>query len=178
MTDADPRAQIVSLLPRLRRFACGLTHDPPLADDLVQTACLKALERWHQYQADTSLASWMFRIVQTTWLDDYRKRARHKTDTDTDALPDLEGEDGRQVGQWPQRHHIQPALLQGQPQGGLRGLEQPGLGFAQAAPGEPVARHQRGRQPFIGIEIEQPGMPALLLGKALLLLTLLGLAGR
>ena len=34
----------------------------------------------------------------------------------------------------------------GQPQGGLRGLEQPGLGFAQAAPGEPVARHQRGRQ--------------------------------
>ncbi len=29
-------------------------------------------------------------------------------------------------------------------------------------------RHQRGRQPFIGIEIEQPGMPALLLGKALL----------
>lgn len=97
MSDADPRAQIISLLPRLRRFASGLTHDGHMADDLVQTACLKALERWHQYQADTSLASWMFRIVQTTWLDDYRKRARHKTDTDTDALPDLEGEDGRQV---------------------------------------------------------------------------------
>lgn len=29
-------------------------------------------------------------------------------------------------------------------------------------------RHQRRRQPFIRIEIEQPGMPALLLGKALL----------
>lgn len=97
MSDADPRAQIISLLPRLRRFASGLTHDGHMADDLVQTACLKALERWHQYQADTSLASWMFRIVQTTWLDDYRKRARHKTDTDTDALPDLAGEDGRQV---------------------------------------------------------------------------------
>lgn len=97
MSDADPRAQIISLLPRLRRFASGLTHDGHMADDLVQTACLKALERWHQYQADTSLASWMFRIVQTTWLDDHRKRARHKTDTDTDALPDLAGEDGRQV---------------------------------------------------------------------------------
>ncbi|MBA4213818.1 MAG: RNA polymerase subunit sigma-70 [Polaromonas sp.] len=97
MLESDPRAQIISLLPRLRRFASGLTHDGHMADDLVQTACLKALERWHQYQADTSLASWMFRIVQTTWLDDYRTRQRQKTDTDTDALPDIEGEDGRQV---------------------------------------------------------------------------------
>jgi RNA polymerase sigma-70 factor, ECF subfamily len=97
MLEPDPRAQIISLLPRLRRFASGLTHDGHMADDLVQAACLKALERWHQYQTDTSLASWMFRIVQTTWLDDYRTRQRHKTDTDTDALPDIEGEDGRQV---------------------------------------------------------------------------------
>ena len=97
MSSTDPRAQIISLLPRLRRFASGLTHDGHLADDLVQTDCLKALERWHQYQADTSLASWMFRIVQTTWLDDYRTRQRQKTDTDSDALPDMEGEDGRQV---------------------------------------------------------------------------------
>lgn len=99
MLESDPRAQIISLLPRLRRFASGLTHDGHMADDLVQTACLKALERWHQYQADTSLASWMFRIVQTTWLDDHRTRQRQKTDTDTDtdALPDIEGEDGREV---------------------------------------------------------------------------------
>ena len=94
MTDADPRAQIVSLLPRLRRFACGLTHDPPLADDLVQTACLKALERWHQWQPDTSLASWMFRIVQTTWIDDYRSRQRRPEDTVIEHLPEAVGEGG------------------------------------------------------------------------------------
>ena len=97
MSNNDPRAQIVSLLPRLRRFACGLTHDPPLADDLVQTACLKALERWHQWQPDTSLASWMFRIVQTTWIDDYRSRQRRPEDTVIDDLPEAVGEDGREL---------------------------------------------------------------------------------
>lgn len=94
---ADPRAQIVSLLPRLRRFAHGLTPDRHLADDLVQTACLKALERWHQWQPGTSLASWLFRIVQTTWIDEFRSRARQATDNDEDALLALPGEDGRAV---------------------------------------------------------------------------------
>jgi RNA polymerase sigma-70 factor, ECF subfamily len=94
---ADPRAQIVSLLPRLRRFARGLTPDSHLADDLVQAACLKALERWHQWQPGTSLASWLFRIVQNTWIDEFRSRARQATDPDEDALLELPGEDGRAV---------------------------------------------------------------------------------
>lgn len=94
---ADPRAQIVSLLPRLRRFAHGLTPDRHLADDLVQAACLKALERWHQWQPGTSLASWLLRIVQNTWIDEFRSRARQATDSDDDALLDLPGEDGRAV---------------------------------------------------------------------------------
>lgn len=68
MSATDPRAELVSLLPRLRRFAFGLTGDAHVADDLVQAGCLKAIERWHQWQPDTSLASWMFRILQTTWV--------------------------------------------------------------------------------------------------------------
>ena len=95
MPQNDPRAQIVSLLPRLRRFAGGLTPDRHLADDLVQAACLKALERWHQWTPGTSLASWMFRIVQNTWLDDFRTKARQATDTDEDALLMLAGDDGQ-----------------------------------------------------------------------------------
>lgn len=91
----DPRAQIVSLLPRLRRFAGGLTPDRHLADDLVQAACLKALERWHQWIPGTSLASWMFRIVQNTWLDEFRTRSRHPTDNDDDALIAVAGDDGQ-----------------------------------------------------------------------------------
>ena len=93
----DPRAELVSLLPRLRRFAHGLTGDGHAADDLVQAACLEAIERWHQWQPGTSLASWVFRIIQTTWLDEHRSRQRRQTDTDTEALADVVGEDGRQV---------------------------------------------------------------------------------
>ncbi len=97
MDSTDPRAQIVSLLPRLRRFARGLTSDRHLADDLVQSACLKALERWHQWQPGTSLASWLFRIVQNTWIDEFRARARQPVDEDEDALLDLPGDDGRAI---------------------------------------------------------------------------------
>lgn len=98
--DADPRAELVSLLPRLRRFARGLTGDAHSADDLVQSACLKAIERWHQWQPGTSLASWVFRIIQNTWLDEHRARERRQTDTDTEALDAVVGEDGRDVLEW------------------------------------------------------------------------------
>jgi RNA polymerase sigma-70 factor, ECF subfamily len=90
----DPRAEIVSLLPRLRRFAYGLTGDHHLADDLVQTGCVKALESWASYTPGTALASWMFRILQNTWLDDHRARTRQKTDAWSDDLEQLVGDDG------------------------------------------------------------------------------------
>lgn len=97
MSIDDPRAELVSLLPRLRRFAYGLTGNAQVADDLVQAGCLKAIERWHQWQPGTSLASWMFRILQTTWVDEHRTHVRQQTDTDSDALDALAGEDGRVV---------------------------------------------------------------------------------
>ena len=97
MSATDPRAELVSLLPRLRRFAFGLTGDAHVADDLVQAGCLKAIERWHQWQPGTSLASWMFRILQTTWLDEYRSRQRQQTEADSEALEAIAGEDGRRV---------------------------------------------------------------------------------
>lgn len=97
MSTPDPRAQLVSLLPRLRRFAFGLTGDSHLADDLVQAGCLKALERWHQWQPGSNLASWMFRILQTTWVDEFRARQRQRTDVDSEALEAVAGVDGRIV---------------------------------------------------------------------------------
>lgn len=94
MASSDPRAELISLLPRLRRFAYGLTGDGHQADDLVQTGCLKAIERWQQYQSGTSLASWMFRILQTTWLDEYRTRQRQQTESWDEGFEELMGDDG------------------------------------------------------------------------------------
>lgn len=64
----------MALLPRLRRFARGLAGVPDQADDLVQAACERAISRIHQWTPGTRLDSWMFRIIQTIWLD--QKRAQ------------------------------------------------------------------------------------------------------
>ena len=66
--------QLIAVLPRLRRFARGLTGSAVEADDLVQAACERALARQHQFQEGTRFDSWMFRIVQTIWIDQVRSR--------------------------------------------------------------------------------------------------------
>jgi RNA polymerase sigma-70 factor (ECF subfamily) len=66
--------EMVALLPRLRRFARGLTGSLADADDLVQTACLRALDRIGQWRPGTRLDSWMFRILQNLWIDQLRER--------------------------------------------------------------------------------------------------------
>src|SRR5471030_3240879 len=66
--------QLIAVLPRLRRFARGLTGTAAEADDLVQAACERAITRAHQFQEGTRFDSWMFRIAQTIWIDQIRSR--------------------------------------------------------------------------------------------------------
>ncbi len=74
--------QLIAVLPRLRRFTRGLTGSATEADDLVQAACERALTREHQFQEGTRFDSWMFRIVQTIWIDQLRARDVRKEDGD------------------------------------------------------------------------------------------------
>jgi RNA polymerase sigma-70 factor (ECF subfamily) len=77
--------QLIAVLPRLRRFARGLTGSAAEADDLVQSACERALARMHQFQEGTRFDSWMFRIVQTIWIDHLRARDVRKEGTEVEA---------------------------------------------------------------------------------------------
>jgi len=84
---ADPESagfndQLIAVLPRLRRFARGLAGASADADDLVQAACERALARAHQFEEGTRFDSWMFRIVQTIWIDQLRAREVRKEDGD------------------------------------------------------------------------------------------------
>lgn len=72
MVNEAVHAELVALLPRLRRFARGLAGTADQADDLVQAACERALSRIQQWTPGTRLDSWMFRIIQTIWLDERR----------------------------------------------------------------------------------------------------------
>jgi RNA polymerase sigma-70 factor (ECF subfamily) len=76
--------QLIAALPRLRRFARGLAGSASEADDLVQAACERALAREHQFQEGTRFDSWMFRIVQTIWIDQLRARDVRKEGGDVD----------------------------------------------------------------------------------------------
>ena len=73
---SDVRQEMVALLPRLRRFAYAQTGSREAADDLVQAACERALDRLDQFAPGTRLDSWMFRIMQTIWIDRMRYASR------------------------------------------------------------------------------------------------------
>jgi len=64
---------MVDLLPRLRRFARSLAGDPDGADDLVQAACERALDRLGHIREGTRLDSWLYRIIYTRWIDKLRR---------------------------------------------------------------------------------------------------------
>lgn len=91
----DTRQQLIALLPRLRRFALGLTGSRDEADDLVQAACERALSRLHQWQPETRLDSWMFRIVKTIWIDQWRSDKARGEHVDLDNIEPLVGSNGR-----------------------------------------------------------------------------------
>lgn len=91
------RAEIADLVPRLRRFAYALSGNRDEGDDLVQTACLKALSRLEQYKAGTRLDSWMFQIVRNQFLDDRRRLVHRGRPVDPEAGQQIsdEGLDAR-----------------------------------------------------------------------------------
>lgn len=64
-----------AMLPRLWAFSlrlCGNQHD---AEDVLQRACVRGLERASQLQPGTSPLSWMFSIVHSTWINELRARS-------------------------------------------------------------------------------------------------------
>lgn len=80
---------MVSLLPRLRRFAWGLCGNRDGADDLVQAACERAMTRVHQWQHGTRLDSWLFQIIRTLYIDGLRSEAVRVRHLETVASSDI-----------------------------------------------------------------------------------------
>ncbi len=74
MTPDQFKTEMISLLPRLRRFSLSLTRSGPDADDLLQDACTTALQKWQQYDPAQPFDRWMFRVVRNLWVSEIRKR--------------------------------------------------------------------------------------------------------
>ena len=68
--------ELLTLLPRLWRFARSLARDAADADDLCQVALERALKAREQWQPGTRLDAWMYRIMRNCWIDEVRARTR------------------------------------------------------------------------------------------------------
>jgi len=84
----DFEAGVLAQLDSLYRAALRLTHNQQEAEDLVQETMLKAFRFANSYQPGTNLRAWLFRILNTSAINRYRKQATHPATT---SLP--EGED-------------------------------------------------------------------------------------
>jgi RNA polymerase sigma-70 factor (ECF subfamily) len=99
---ADFAAQVIALLPRLRRFGAALAGSLDAADDLVQSACERAFRAPDRFEPDTRLDAWMFRIMRNIWIDQRRSQGRGlgragAPTSDPEVLEAIMGEDGREV---------------------------------------------------------------------------------
>jgi RNA polymerase sigma-70 factor (ECF subfamily) len=84
----DFEAGVLAQLDSLYRTALRMTNHTQEAEDLVQETMLKAFRFAHTYQPGTNLRAWLFRILNTSAINRYRKQATHPIPA---SLP--EGED-------------------------------------------------------------------------------------
>ncbi len=61
---------------QLYAAALRYTKNPEDAKDLVQDTYLKAFASFHQFEAGTNLKAWLYRVLQTTFINNYRKAQR------------------------------------------------------------------------------------------------------
>lgn len=90
--ETDPalfEAEMAPHLDSLYRNALRLTGNANDAEDLVQDTYLRAYRFFHQYQPGTNAKAWLFRIMNTVFLNDYRKKARQGETYSYDGLEDF-----------------------------------------------------------------------------------------
>ena len=65
-------------IPRLRRYARGLTHDLSRADDLVQDTLVRAIAKQDFWQQGTSLRAWLFTLMHNQNVNGIRPSVRER----------------------------------------------------------------------------------------------------
>ena len=69
-------SSLLSMKPKLMRFALSLTSDRERAPDLVQDTYLKALTSRSQFVDFTNIKAWVFTIMKNTFINNYRRRVK------------------------------------------------------------------------------------------------------
>jgi RNA polymerase sigma-70 factor (ECF subfamily) len=71
--DLEPFSELVRLhSPRMLSLAEGIVRSRSAAEDIVQEAFIKAFEKLATWRGDSSLSTWLYRIVYTTAVSSLR----------------------------------------------------------------------------------------------------------
>ncbi|MCB9413280.1 MAG: sigma-70 family RNA polymerase sigma factor [Actinobacteria bacterium] len=84
MEQAELAELLPAEIPGLLRYATAMVRDTDLAQDLVGDTCVRALERSESFRAESSLATWLHRILHNLAVDRARSR-REVPDSDIAA---------------------------------------------------------------------------------------------
>lgn len=82
--------EALPLMDQLYAAAYRLTGAPVDAQDLLQDTFMKAYSSFHTFEAGTNLKAWMYRILQNTFINQYRRKQRRPVEVDTDNTTDWE----------------------------------------------------------------------------------------
>lgn len=91
------RDELVTLLPRLRRFSLAVTGNVQDGEDLLHSALERALRHESSWQRGTRLDSWMYRIIRNLWIDE--RRAKRNQDVSLEVTGDAVLEDSRDTAE-------------------------------------------------------------------------------
>jgi RNA polymerase sigma-70 factor (ECF subfamily) len=61
-------------LTRLWRYGLVLSRNREVAEELVQSTCVRALEKSAQFTPGTRIDSWLFTILHSIWISEVRAR--------------------------------------------------------------------------------------------------------
>jgi RNA polymerase sigma-70 factor, ECF subfamily len=78
MTVPDLCDEMLSHVPRLRRYARALLSNRERADDLVQDTLERALRHASQFRANTDLRAWLMTIMHNIFVNDVVRAANTK----------------------------------------------------------------------------------------------------
>jgi len=67
---------VLPLTEQIFRYSYRLTQNERDAEDLVQDGLLRAYSKFHQFQQGTSALAWMYTIVRSIFINQYRKKKR------------------------------------------------------------------------------------------------------
>lgn len=72
ITTTEVRQQLAAHLDRLWRYGMVLSRNRDVAEELVQTTCVRALEYSARFTPGTHIDRWLFTLLHSVWINDLR----------------------------------------------------------------------------------------------------------